>query len=368
MKLFLTALLLLPLAQAQQKQPVSSMQEDCGVTFRFDTASSGAQAPVNDTGTSTVIDNRQAGCLDWLVTYEPTSAVTVLSLAFQTATDVAGVPTTWSNYPGTLSSGINPNTAVTSGGAVTSATGTAYPFLRMNMTAITGAGVVSGKLYGWKRRPVNVTATVTNAGCVGTIATPCVVVGPTASGSAPTTSPVLVAGIDATNVHTIRTNSFGGQTIGSTSTAALGDGVSNVQVQPALTDNATGALEAGIFRVFPFLYNGSTWDRQFLCTNQVFVNLSASGNAQVIAASGSTNIRVCHIHLSTTAAETIQLTTGTGSNCGTGNAVIDAYQSTTALAIDFSPTAALQAGASNALCVNPSASTALTGVIVYAQF
>src|SRR6185436_18645357 len=96
------------------------------------------------------------------------------SLAFQTATDVAGVPTTWSNYPGTLVSGINPNTAVTTGGAVTLATGTAYPFLRMNMTVITGGGTVRGKLYGWKQKPTNVTV-VSGSTCPG--ATPCVVVG-----------------------------------------------------------------------------------------------------------------------------------------------------------------------------------------------
>lgn len=177
--LILLILFALPL-WCQQKQPVSSLQEDCGVTFTFTVASSGAQAAgtvtAGSAGTTSVIDNRQAGCLDWLVTYEPSSAVVTLSLAFQTALDVAGVPTTWSNYPGTLTTGINPNTAATTGGAVTEATGTAYPFLRMNLTVLTGTGTVKGKLYGWKRRPTYVTVT-SGGGCPGTVGTPCVVVG-----------------------------------------------------------------------------------------------------------------------------------------------------------------------------------------------
>ena len=218
-KQFLLALLILPLAYAQQKQPVSSMQEDCGVSFFFNTPSSGAQATgtftAGSTGTTPIIDNRQVGCIDWIVTYSPNTAAATVSLDFQIATDVLGVPTTWSDYPGTLNSGINPNTAVTAGGAITDATGPKYPFLRMNMTVLTGAGAtISGRLYGWKRRPANVTVTG-GGGCVGTIATPCVVVGPTAAGSAPVASPVLAAGQDGAPgvIRVILTDSSGRQVV-----------------------------------------------------------------------------------------------------------------------------------------------------------
>ncbi len=203
----LTLILSLPLI-AQQKQPVSSMQEDCSVIFSLTVASSGTAAAVNSPGTTPVIDNRQAGCIDWIVTYATTTTVTGISLLFQTATDVGGVPTTWSSYPGTLNSGSNPNTVVTSGGAVTDATGAKYPFLRMNLTSLTGTGTVSGKLYGWKRRPTVVSVT-SGGGCPGSIATPCVVVGPTAVGSPPATSPVLTAGQDGTNIRTIKTDTTG---------------------------------------------------------------------------------------------------------------------------------------------------------------
>jgi hypothetical protein len=85
--LYLFSLFLAPLLQAQQKQPVSSLQEDCGVTFFFNTASSGAQATgtftSGSTGTTSIIDNRQVGCLDWIVTYSPNTAVASVSLAFK---------------------------------------------------------------------------------------------------------------------------------------------------------------------------------------------------------------------------------------------------------------------------------------------
>ena len=462
----------------QQKQPVSSLQEDCGVTFNFSSASSGAQAAGTTTagsiGTTAVIDNRQAGCLDWLVTYAPNTAVASVSLAFQIATDVLGVPTTWSNYPGTLNSGINPNTAITAGGAVTDATGPKYPFLRMNMTVLTGAGgTISGKLYGWKRRPTYVVIS-SGGGCVGTIATPCVVVGPGADGAAIVGSPVRVAGSDGTNTRTILTDSSGRQTvIGSKTNNAAAPGATNVGVLPCIanaaaptwteafevlcsvdlagnqritgtvavsgtviaagnkTNNAAvpGATNVGALiclanaaaptwteafevlcsvdlsgnqrvspfgvataqadgasntptlptalgvastvREYPFAFNGSTWDRQFACTNQTAViTLTDATRTVLVAASGSTNIRICHIHFTTSgAAEEVTLSSGTGSACGTGTAVIDDYLNTTALVMDFQPTAALRGGASNAICVTQSGGAQTAKVFaIYAQF
>ena len=179
-KLSILALLIsLPLL-AQQKQPVSSLQEDCGVQFAFTVQSSGVNAAGTVTagspGTTAVIDNTQAGCLVWMVTYSTTTGITGVSLLFQTATNAAGVPGTWSAYGGTLTVGVNPNVAATPPWAITQATGTKYPFLRMNLTSLTGAGTVSGKLYGWKTRPTYVTVAA-GGGCPGTIGTPCVVVG-----------------------------------------------------------------------------------------------------------------------------------------------------------------------------------------------
>jgi hypothetical protein len=142
-------------AHAQQKQPVTSVQPDCMVFFGFNAASSGAQAATNSTGTSILIDNRQVGCYGWTVAVN-SFGFTAESLLFQSAPDnAAGTgPGTWAAFAGTLIActpggavGINPNTATTQ--AITCGTGY-FPWLRMNLTSITGAGAVSGVLYGFK--------------------------------------------------------------------------------------------------------------------------------------------------------------------------------------------------------------------------
>ncbi len=459
----------------QQRQPVSSLQPDCMVTANFTAASSGAQAAgtvtAGSTGTTSVIDNRtDAGCLDWLVTYSTTTTVTALSLLFQTATNLAGVPGTWSAYGGTLSSGINPNTAATPPWAITDATGSKYPFLRLNLTSLTviGTGTVSVNLYGWKRRPTYVTVTA-GGGCPGTIATPCVVVGPTAAGAAPTTSPVLVAGengapgtvqtlrLDSAgltpiaisapgtsmanalaypttptgsqssapmatgphllnptsgnldqqpgtlaggafvqgpaaesaaltgnpvrvggqdvitpgggagvNIKTIGVNAFGGVVSASVGVNAA-DGLSNTLVQNRVIDNA-GAINVVTVKNAPYTFNGSTWDRQYICTLKASVTLSDGTVTKIVAESGSTIIRVCHIHMSTTTAETFTISQGTGAACVTGLTTIDKYITTQTLAMDFQPTAALRTSAAAGLCVSQSGTQAAEVTVIYAQF
>lgn len=450
MKKLILILISIPL-WAQQKQPVSSLQEDCGATFAFTAQSSGAQAAGNtttgSTGTTPVIDNRQAGCLDWVVAYSTTTTVTGISLTFQTATDVAGVPGTWSNYPGTLTSGINPNTAVTPGGAVTVATGPKYPFLRMNLTSLTGTGTVSGKLYGWKQKPSNVTI-VSGGGCPGTVGTPCVVVGPAASGTAKAGAPVQTGAVFNTTQPTVTTGQVvenqatargalivapgvdpfsvtacpGGTpcvvvsnksnnavvpgatnlgvlpgianaaaptytegdqvllsldlsgnarvtgTVASTQTAtstAFADGLSNTEPLP------TASAAAVNQRIFPQLFNGATWDRSFICNLSAPFNLSGSGSTQIIAASGSTIIRVCHVDFLTTAAVNVKIVQGTGANCVTSPVDLTGLYtgaSAFSFAMDYAPTSALRSTASQAICVNQSGAVTTGGTVIYAQF
>lgn len=50
------------------------------------------------------------------------------------------------------------------------------------------------------------------------------------------------------------------------------------------------------------------------------VNLSGSGNTQILAASGSLNIYICDLEFSTGTPEDFKLTEGTGSNCAVGTA------------------------------------------------
>jgi hypothetical protein len=376
MKLSLLALFLGTALFGQQKQPVSSLQEDCGYTFSFNTASSGAQAAgtfvAGSTGTTPIIDNRQVGCLDWIVTYAPNTAVASVSLAFQVATDVLGVPTTWSNYPGTLNSGINPNTAITAGGAVTDATGPKYPFLRMNMTTLTGAGaVISGRLYGWKRRPTYVSI-ASGGGCVGTSATPCVVDGPTARGSAATKPPVMVAGIDdASHVETLATNSGGGLREAGVGSPTIGNnGVNLTGATVPQLQNGSGT-PGGVSIAVPYLYNGQTWDMQYTCPNRANVTLTTIGLTRIITGTFFT-VHICSISLSFASPVDVQVVEGTQSvtACDTGATnMTGLFRSVTGFDLQWSPAAALtQVAPGDDVCISMSASVNGGGVVTYAAF
>jgi hypothetical protein len=378
MKLSLLALFLGTALFAQQKQPLSSLQEDCGYTFSFNTASSGAQAAgtfvAGSTGTTPIIDNRQVGCLDWIVTYAPNTAVASVSLAFQVATDVLGVPTTWSNYPGTLNSGINPNTAITAGGAVTDATGPKYPFLRMNMTTLTGAGaVISGRLYGWKRRPTYVSI-ASGGGCVGTSATPCVVDGPTASGSAATKPPVMVAGKDTIgNVQTLLTSRKAALAVAGFP-IVLGDGLPLNAPTLAIVDNSTGSIEPSIMQNFPYILNGnfsSGWDRQFSCTISAPVTLTTIGLTKIISTGLSGSIRICNLSLAFASPVDVKLVEGTQTvtPCDTGATdMTGLFRSVVALDPPWGNQATLRsASPSDDICISMSASVNGGGVVIYAD-
>lgn len=346
--LILFATLLAGVRAANAQPGPVSIRPDCFQFFTF-----------TATGNSNVFDNRSAGCPYFAIAYS-SNGFSVLSLVVQTAPDAGGTPGAFSTY--TANSGINPNTAITQAFSTFSGY---FPWLRVQLTSVTGSGSISGVLYGWKAPPDIIAGGGSSGGCVGTSATPCVVVGSKANGAnVSAVPPILIEGIDYTTNHGIALEvDNSGALLYQTTINTLVDGTSNTATP---TQSTFGAPY--FFQVMPSLFNGVSWDRQYVCANQAFVNLAASGNAQIIAASGSTVIRVCHIHLSTSAPETIQLTTGTGANCGTGNAVIDAYQNTSSLAMDFQPTAALRTAASQALCINPSTNTTLTGVIIYAQY
>lgn len=103
------------------------------------------------------------------------------------------------------------------------------------------------------------------------------------------------------------------------------------------------------------------------CDQQALFNLSGSGNTQIIAASGTTTIRICHISFSTTAAEDVKLVRGTGANCVTGPTdVTGLYKGVVSMALDFEPWGPLKGAASGAICLNQSAVQALGGLVVYA--
>lgn len=185
MKLTLITLFLGTLLQAQQLTPVTSQQPDCG---KF------VNPPITTAGTFTSqnIDNRFAGCDGFVVTYSSNGFATVSVLLQDAPLGTGGIAGTFVNFAGTIVSPFtNPTTATTQGEI--RATGY-FPYVRIQITT-TGTGYLVAEVHGFKTNPNSGSASAIFSGC--TAGSPCVVDGPTASASPPTTPPVFVAGFDA---------------------------------------------------------------------------------------------------------------------------------------------------------------------------
>lgn len=107
------------------------------------------------------------------------------------------------------------------------------------------------------------------------------------------------------------------------------------------------------------------------------INISASGSAKIITGTSSKKTYICSLHLVTNAANNVAMTEGTGSNCGTGTAAV-VGSTTAASGWNFSANGGIALGNGGAavvgtftnaddVCLNPSASTQLTGQVAYVQ-
>jgi hypothetical protein len=162
-------------------------------------------------GVSAPIDNRAFGCMNWTLTFN-NNGFSAISIQLESAPDASltsttGTPGTFVAFAGTVQTGTglttNPSTLTTQG----TIQGIGYfGWVRANLTSATGAGLVTGVIQCEPPQPV--IPAVINA---ATANVP--VIGPTAAGSPPTSSPVLVAGTDATNIRTILTDALGRQVV-----------------------------------------------------------------------------------------------------------------------------------------------------------
>jgi hypothetical protein len=140
MKKLLFLLCLLPLGLFAQ----TTIKPDCSIPFSFSTTASTSNLTCG---------NNTLGITNWVLVYTSTG-FSAISLVVQSAPDVAGAPGSWGTFGGTVlttsqypgSSGINPNTSITSAN-----TGLAgyFPWVRINLASITGTGKVTGSLYGF---------------------------------------------------------------------------------------------------------------------------------------------------------------------------------------------------------------------------
>lgn len=193
--------------------------------------------------------------------------------------------------------------------------------------------------------------------------TPTEVEGTTADGAAFSDNPVVVGGVDNLgNAEQLAVSDLGILLLGLRSDAV--DGVANSEAGRLMS--TTGRFYPS---TFPHLFNGTTWDRSFICSQSVPISTAGAGTTQIIALSGTTVIRICHISLSWDAAVDFRIVQGTGANCGTGTANMTAdYQNTTALALDFVPESSLRSAAGNAVCITQGGAGNSGGVVSYAQF
>lgn len=314
---------------------------------------------ISVSGTNTApYDNRSNGCDSWTMVYQANN-LTGLTLTVQSAFG-AITAGTFGTFTGTVVSGINPNTSTT--GAQTILTGF-NSFIRVTATFTnSGGALINGVLYGYHSG----FSGAGNPSCPGTAATPCVVDGPVAAGSAPTKAPVLVAGEDGApgSTRTLKTDA-NGQPIPANGTAAGADGISNTVAVPE------GAAGAPLwFRVLPSLFDGTNNNRQFTCPFQAVQVLAPGTTGRLVLGVVGTATKICHYHLSDDTAANVTITSGTGTNCGTGTATIDSYTNVTQFAMDFSPLSPLKANAlGDDICYTFSVSVANASIeVIYAQF
>lgn len=337
-------------AQAPQQAP------DCGPWY-LPATSTDATSTVALGGSG---DNRAIGCDTWTVMYQSTG-FTGVSLTFQSAPGVTAIGT-WVSFAGTTDTGANPMVS-TSGGTSTysNPTNVAIAFVRLNAD-VTGTGTLSAVFYGYRTGSSGGGGGGGGSGCTN----PCIVIGPEAPGAAATEDPVQVSGVDmGGDIRRLLTDGTGG-IAPAAAAGADADGVSNSQVH--FQDGFANDIYT---HNMPYVFNGSTWDRQFKCSNTLRVNVAATGPTEVIPLTAGQTIRVCSFTVAVDAGGLIDMSFvyGTGVACGTGTTTIAGpYDQITYFGPTFSQEAPLTIPAGNALCLTNSAATAVTGVVIYAKY
>lgn len=330
MKTLLLTLLLSAAAYAQGPA-------DCTRTFSISNAAL----------TSAPLPNVNSGCVSWVITYT-SSGYSAVTLAVQSAPDVSGTAGTFVTFAGTVDSGINPNTNT----AQETATLTGYyPWVRVALTAHTGTGTITGVLYGYKTGG-------SGGGGGGSVPVPLPVIGPGTLGDAPSNTPVQIGGDAAGAVTGVQTDPAG-------HLAVVGPDVLNT---PPATNPlyVAGRDQSGNLRPVPLNSqdgNSLIVSPLHTCALSVPFNISSSGNVEIVGATPTVSIHICKFMFSTTAPENIKLTTGTGSDCGTGTAdVTGLFMSIQSAVLPLDGTTV---PFEQALCINTSAGTDIGGQITY---
>lgn len=320
-RILLGILLALPIAA----QNFTVQQPNCQIFVHFTTLNQTAPTSPN-----TGLDNRTTGCTTWNMAIS-VSAFTSVTVALESAPDNAGVPGTWVTYASStiISAAPHNNNPITTGTEDFVWLVGYQPWVRVKLTAVTGAGTVNGGAFGWN---------IPSAGASATASQNVVIVGPLGQATMAASIPVVIA----SNQTAVTVG--GGAASGATPTGnpvpqALVDGSGNIIIPDYCTKKATFAT-------------------------------SGSGNTQLVAVSGSTTIRVCHVSWSGDTITTVKLVTGTGSTCTSSADETGTYSGAGGgvfgFAFDWGANPLITTSAKT-LCLNLGSASTGGGTIIYSQ-
>jgi hypothetical protein len=206
------------------------------------------------------------------------------------------------------------------------------PWLKLNLTAISSGNMTAVAVGFTAADPESGGG---SGGCVGTTGTPCIVAGPTPAGSAPTKNPVMVAGIDGTDVRTLLTDATG-----------------RLQVLPS-TDGNPQPIIAG--------------------TSQAAVSISSGTDVVVVTGTSSKKTHITKLDLSwdNSAIVTIREGTTVSTPCDTTTVALSGgYNNLVALFEDYGSDFAALTTTVNAddICLHFSTSVTGGGQVFYSVF
>lgn len=148
------ALLLYAALYSLHAQPTQNVNlvPDCIITLNLTTAFS---APGNGSGASSGgpgLDNRNVGCTLWYANYS-VSGFSTVTVTLQTAPNASGAPGTWATFANqSIVTGSNPSTITNTPPAATYVSLNGYgAWVRVLLSSVTGSGIVTGAVYGWRQ-------------------------------------------------------------------------------------------------------------------------------------------------------------------------------------------------------------------------
>jgi hypothetical protein len=209
------------------------------------------------------------------------------------------------------------------------------------------------------------------------------VVGSVASATADSGNPIKVGGVFANALPSVSTGqrvdmamTAGGAPIvqvgGRGGTGADGlPNTSGIAYPISASGGASPATSLNGLAVLPWVFNGSTWDREFTCPSSAVINVTAAATTELVALTASQVIRVCSFTITgVTALTTATFVYGTGTNCATGQAALTGAMQlgvSTAISNSAGNGSLFRTASANALCLT-AATGNVTGFVTYAKY